>query len=123
MVYTSFNGPRRITKARYLRKTQTQAEKLLWEELRNRKLSGFKFRRQQILNEMIVDFFCAEKKLIIELDGPYHNDPLQRIKDHNRDQELISLGFKVYRITNNQIFQTLEQTLKEIKALLNSPTP
>jgi len=123
MVYTSFNGPRRITKARYLRKTQTQAEKLLWEELRNRKLSGFKFRRQQILNEMIVDFFCAEKKLIIELDGPYHNDPLQRIKDHNRDQELISLGFKVYRITNNQIFKNLEQTLKEIKALLNSPTP
>ena len=81
MVYTYYHGPRRITKARHLRKTQTRAEAIVWDQLRNRKVSGFKFRRQQILNERIVDFFCAEVKLIVEVDGPYHNDPIQKTKD------------------------------------------
>ena len=121
MVYTSFQGPRRITKARHLRKTQTKAEATLWEQLRNRKICGYKFRRQQILEEMIVDFFCAEKKIIIELDGPYHDDPIQKVKDANRDQELTDLGFHVYRFTNDQITNDLENTISQIKDILNSP--
>jgi len=121
MVYTYFHGPRRITKARHLRKNQTKAEATFWEQLRNRKVSGSKFRRQQIIDEMIVDSFCAEKKIIIEVDGPYHDDPIQKVKDAKRDQELLDLGFHVYRFTNDQVINDLENTLSQIKSILDSP--
>jgi very-short-patch-repair endonuclease len=123
MGYTYYHGPRRIIKARNLRKEQTKAEKILWEKLRNRNICGFKFRRQQIIDEMIVDFFCPGKKLVVELDGPYHNDPLQRIKDTERDQELENLGFKVVRFTNDQIINDLDKVISQIIVLLNSPSP
>ena len=121
MVYTSYQGPRRITKARHLRQTQTKAEGILWERLRNRKIIGYKFRRQQILDEMIVDFFCAKKRIVIELDGPYHDDPIQKVKDAKRDQNLKDLGFQVHRFTNDQIINDLENVLSQIKDILTSP--
>ena len=121
MVYTYYPGKRRITKARHLRKTQTKAEAVLWEHLRNRKVEGLKFRRQQVIDEMIVDFFCAEKRIIFEVDGPYHEDPIQKVKDAERDQELKDLGFFVYHFTNDQIINDLENTLSQIRSILNSP--
>ncbi|MEH6408568.1 MAG: endonuclease domain-containing protein, partial [Leeuwenhoekiella sp.] len=78
----------KITKtklARLLRQEQTEAEKELWELLRNRKFENLKFRRQHPLKDYIVDFFCKELNLIIELDGGYHNEPQQKEKDESRD--------------------------------------
>ena len=111
---TNNNGPRRITKARALRKNQTPAEKVMWERLRNRRLEGFKFRRQQIIDEKIVDFFCPEKRLVIELDGLYHENPMQQIKDAQREEYLNQCGLRVIRFTNNMVFDNLEEILEEI---------
>jgi len=88
MVYIYYDGPRRISKARELRRTLTKAEKTLWDHVRNRKLGGYKIRRQHILNEIIVDFYCTDKRLCIEIDGPYHNESIRQGLDRQRDEEL-----------------------------------
>lgn len=120
MVFIYYHGPRRVTKARELRRTLTKAEKILWNQVRNRKLGGFKIRRQQILNEIIVDFFCAEKRFCIEIDGPYHNDSIAQSKDKQRDEELESHGFTVLRYTNNEVLFDLVSVLKDILKNLQS---
>ena len=89
-----------------LRKTQTDAESLLWYHLRNRNLDGFKFRRQHILKGYIVDFVCLEKKLIIELDGSQH--AMRQAYDNVRTQKLQNDGFKVLRFWNNEILDNIE---------------
>ena len=124
MTYTYYHGPRRITKARELRRTQTKAEKLFWDRVRNRKLGGFKIRRQHIINEMIVDFYCCQKRLIIEIDGPYHLLPEQQVLDLRRDHELMDHGYTVLRFTNAQIYYNLSSVLNTVLTyLLNSPSP
>ena len=72
--------------ARALRKKPTEAESVLWEHLRNRKLDGLKFRRQQIIEGFIVDFFCHNLKLVIELDEEVHDIPDQKVIDEHRRQ-------------------------------------
>jgi very-short-patch-repair endonuclease len=103
MAQKSYYGPRRVLKAREFRRRQTSAEKILWDKLRNRKLGGYKFRLQHIINDFIVDFYCAEKRLIIELDGLYHKDQFQEVKDKNREQELADSGYSIMRFSNTDI--------------------
>jgi very-short-patch-repair endonuclease len=123
MVYIYYDGPKRITKARELRRTQTKAEKILWDRVRNRKLGGFKIRRQHILNETILDFYCTEKRLCIEVDGPYHNEPIVKGLDMQRDEELEAHGFTVVRFTNDQVILELETVLVVIlQTLQNLPS-
>ena len=74
--------------ARYLRSRQTETEKLLWFNLRNNKLNGIKFKRQQIISSYIVDFVSFEKMLVVELDGGQHNSPNVVIKDKTRTKYL-----------------------------------
>ena len=114
MVYSFYDGPRRIMKARALRKTQTTAEKILWDHVRNRQLGGFKIRRQQVLDEFIVDFYCTEKGLCIEVDGLYHNDADKRDLDKLRDEELEEHGFTIIRFTNDQVLFDLDRVLADI---------
>ena len=105
---------------RKLRRNQTETEVMLWERLRNRKLNGFKFLRQHpIIYEQsnnqfpfffVADFFCAEKKLVIELDGPIHE--IQKEYDGNRDFILKEMKLTILRIKKGgELHQLLQCTL------------
>ena len=111
--------------ARQLRKNMTKAESLLWQELRNRKLGGYKFNRQfpVIYREIygkkdffILDFYCNEKKIAVELDGPIHDQ--QKDYDQSRDQILLEIGIKVIRYKNEEVNQ-MELFLQKILNELN----
>jgi len=97
--------------ARALRRTQTSAEARLWQALRNRKLAGWKFRRQHCIDRYIVDFVSLDAKLIIEVDGVTHAT-LERIaSDSERTQALESFGFHVVRISNTDVYDNIEGVL------------
>jgi PncC family amidohydrolase len=96
------------------RSNPTEAEKNLWEILKGRKLSGYKFRRQHIINSYIADFVCLPKRLVIEVDGLIHQVPENKISDAERTSELNRLGFEVIRFTNEQIRQDADNVLNEI---------
>ncbi|MFN8284799.1 MAG: endonuclease domain-containing protein [Chitinophagales bacterium] len=100
--------------SRSLRKEQTGAEKLLWANLRNRKLKGFKFRRQHAVKSYIVDFYCAEKMLSIEVDGGIHLQKEQKEYDKSRTEELNALGIREIRFTNEAIEKNITAVLKQI---------
>jgi len=101
-------------KAQFLRKNETESEKNLWGKLKNNQLKGFKFRRQHPIGLYIADFYCHKLKLIIEVDGEYHNLPEQIEKDKERTQILESNGLQLIRFTNNEIQKNLEQIISEI---------
>lgn len=104
------------------RKHQTEAEAALWEVLRANQL-GEKFRRQHVIGDFIVDFVALNSKLIIEVDGAYHNDAEQMEADKLRSDFLNEAGFKVLRFTNEQVLQDTDNTIKEIKANLKTLSP
>ncbi len=99
-------------KARRLRQNQTDAEKIVWQQLRSRQLAGCKFRRQHPLGNYIVDFICLDRKLIIELDGSQHMETLEY--DEKRSNFLQQEGFVILRFWNNQVFEELETVLAVI---------
>ena len=107
--------------ARKLRKNQTASEKVLWGELRNRKLAGFKFLRQHpIIYEyykkpyfFIADFYCAERVLVVELDGKIHD--FQKEKDYQRDLIIKGMGLEVLRIKNEEL-ENIELVKEKIVA-------
>lgn len=101
-----------IVKARYLRHEETKAEKMLWEELRNRKL-GIKFRRQHPVDKFILDFYAPEIKLAIELDGVSHVE--NKEYDQLRTNYLKSTNIKILRFWNSEIENNLQKVLREIK--------
>lgn len=103
-----------IDYSKNLRKEQTPTEKLLWSNLRNRNLRGFKFRRQHPIKSYIVDFYCAEKMLSIEVDGGIHLNKEQKEYDINRTKELNLLGIKELRFTNEEISINMTAVLKKI---------
>ena len=107
-----------IIKARYLRKEETETEKILWEEIRNSKL-GIKFRRQHPIDMYILDFYAPEIKLAIELDGSIHNLKENKEYDKERTQYLKSKETEVIRFWNSEIENNLENTLKKIQGKIN----
>ena len=104
------------------RKHQTEAEAALWEVLRANQL-GEKFRRQHVIGDFIVDFVALNSKLVIEVDGAYHNNAEQMEADKLRSEFLNEAGFKVLRFTNEQVLQDTDNTIKEIKANLKALSP
>ncbi len=111
--------------AQDLRNNMTDSEKLLWKELRGRRLSGHKFLRQHPLiykgnliryNYFFADFYCDAKKIVIEVDGPIHNKTEER--DQFKDSELQELGIKVLRIKNKEL-ENMEKVLRKILAFIN----
>ena len=100
--------------ARENRAKPTEAEMVLWRELRGSQL-GVPFRRQHIIGEYIADFVSLPAKIIIELDGRYHSLPEQQISDEERTQWLEQHGFKVIRFTNEQVLCDIENVLLMIK--------
>jgi very-short-patch-repair endonuclease len=115
--------------AHSLRRKMTEAEKRLWNELKNRKLNGLKFRRQHPLRWYIADFYCHERRLVIELDGEIHEKNSIKENDQNRSAELDRLGIIIIRFKNEQILNSLSEVLNEIRKVVNntpsqiSPSP
>lgn len=116
-------NPQLFQFARLNRQVQTEAEKVLWECLRNRKLNGFKFRRQHPITHFIADFFCLEYNLVIEVDGDYHNEREQKQYDEGRTFELGELNIKVIRFTNREVLENIDFVLESILQYLKSPHP
>ena len=94
------------------------AEKLFWAKLRDRRLGGYKFRRQYLIGPDIVDFVCAERKLVVELEGPFHADAIGY--DRKRDGYLRKQGYRVMRLKNSELS---EADLAKIQRALASPSP
>jgi very-short-patch-repair endonuclease len=106
--------------AKELRKRETLAEKTLWLHLRNRKLSGFKFRRQHPISLYIVDFFCVEKKLSIEVDGSVHDSEEAYNNDSVRTEALDELGVHEIRFSNYEVQTKITEVLNKIELALDS---
>jgi very-short-patch-repair endonuclease len=102
--------------ARQMRTEPTLSEKLLWQRLKNKQLRGFKFRRQQVIDRFIVDFYCHEIKLVIEVDGEVHN--YTQVEDAIRQAFLESLGLRVVRFKNEDVLLRMESVLQEIALCL-----
>ena len=111
--------------ARILRGNSTQAEKLFWEKVRNRKFQNLKFRRQHpiefeyygYIRFLVADFFCAEKNVVIEIDGKIHD--YQQEYDKYREYIINELGYRVIRITNDDVYKDIEGVLKSLTSILS----
>lgn len=113
-----------LANARELRKKQTAPEELLWQLLRNRQLNDLKFRRQHPLKVgFILDFYCAEAKLGIEIDGDYHNKEEQQLRDAERTKIISEYGIRIVRFTNDQVLQNIVQVLNDIIKAASPPSP
>ena len=108
--------------ARSLRIDQTDVEKRLWRELRNRQLDGFKFRRQHGIGPYIVDFICIEAGLVVELDGGQHADQVSY--DARRSVLIEAAGYRIVRFWNNDVLENIEGVVERIHELLaGCPSP
>jgi very-short-patch-repair endonuclease len=108
-------------RANQLRQSLTPAERILWDRLRDRRLSGLKFRRQHPIGAFIVDFYCPAARLAIEIDGGIHLEQVEA--DALRTQELEAQGYQILRFTNNQVASDLESLLAAIQSACHSRTP
>ena len=109
--------------ARQLRQNRTDAERKLWNRLRRKQLEGARFRQQTPIGRYIVDFFCPEALLIVEVDGSQHLGE----RDHMRDEWLTKEGYRVLRFWNNDVLKNTESVVAAIFNALQSrlitPTP
>jgi len=102
----------KLERAKELRREMTPAEKLLWQEVRAKKL-GVRFRRQQIIQGLIVDFYCHKAALVIEVDGDIHD--LQQHEDARREKALSELGLRVVRFRNDEVMRNVSAVVRKIK--------
>ncbi|HEX9019425.1 MAG TPA: endonuclease domain-containing protein [Anaerolineaceae bacterium] len=105
-----------LTVAREMRHQPTPAEDLLWHSLRDYQIAGYKFRRQHPIDRFVVDFYCSEARLVIEVDGAVHRQQIEA--DMQRAQILTGLGCRVVRFTNIQVLESLDSVLCQIQAIL-----
>jgi very-short-patch-repair endonuclease len=101
-------------KAKFLRKNMTMAEKMLWNELKSKKLKEIKFRRQHPILFFILDFYCHQYQLGIELDGENHLSTKQREYDNYRTQILSKFGVKILRFRNDEVIDDLDSIISTI---------
>ena len=106
--------PEKRQRARELRQAMTPAERALWYHLRDHRLSGWHFRRQVPMRGYIVDFYCAEARLIVEVDGSIHDT--QGEYDANRDHVFAEDGLRTLRVTNDDVLLQMQPTLLRIRA-------
>ncbi|MDP4220010.1 MAG: endonuclease domain-containing protein [Bacteroidota bacterium] len=109
--------------AREIRKNPTYTEKLMWRALRNRKQDGLKFRREHPIEGYIVDFYCHEHNLVIEIDGSIHDEPSKRIADEIRQKKLEESGYRVLRFTTEEININIDSVIETILHECKKPLP
>jgi len=110
-----FNKYREKEKRRYLRKNMTRAEKHLWQELRNRKIQNQRFLRQFSIGSYVLDFYCPNLRLAIEVDGVTHNTNDEIEYDKQRQAEIENLGIVFLRFYNDEIFKDINKVIKKIE--------
>jgi very-short-patch-repair endonuclease len=108
----------KLQRAKELRQHMTEPEKLLWQRLRANRLNGLHFRRQQIIDGFIVDFYCHAARLVVEVDGDIHQQQVEY--DAERDKVLALRGLRLLRVTNEEVQHDLEDVLAQIAALCDS---
>ena len=106
--------------AKALRWDMTPAERVLWDALKERQLSGLKFRNQHPVGPFVLDFYCPERRLVLEVDGPIHDDPDQFTHDAHRTAHLEAYGLTVLRLRNEDILTNLPSALARILATASS---
>jgi len=111
-------SPKIFENARSLKQVMTPAEKLLWQNLRNRKIGHYKFRRQHPIAKYIVDFYCHEAKLVVEVDGKIHLVDDNPSYDQFRSGELENMGLKVIRVSNEEVLENVSSVLAKIRMYL-----
>jgi very-short-patch-repair endonuclease len=117
-----FNQEQQKENRKTLRNDMPIAERMLWMELRSKRLDGFKFRRQFGIANYIVDFYCPSAQVVIEIDGDSHYEIGVQKKDALRQSFIESLGIKVLRFTNTEVRENMEYLLEKIKECLNGQT-
>jgi very-short-patch-repair endonuclease len=118
-------GIQRVSKgkledSRKLRKNMTPSESLLWEHLRNRKCGGFKFRRQQVIEGFIADFYCEQPQIVVEVDGGIHDDADAKKNDAHRETVFRARGITTIRFQNDQVNRHIESVVDQIAAACES---
>ena len=112
---------RTLKRARRLRGDMTEAERLLWMLLRDRRFAGYKIRRQAPLGDFVVDFVCHSAKLVIELDGSQHCETEQLAFDKKRTEILEAAGFRILRIASGHLYTDRDGVLETIWNTLHAP--
>lgn len=102
------------SRRRDLRVKQTEAEKILWQKLRNRQINGFKFFRQYSIGKYIADFYCSELRLVIELDGSHHYEENVFEYDKIREEFMKSLDIQTIRFNNLDVFKSLDEVMERV---------
>ena len=110
-----YNDPSTKLSRRYLRKNATDAERKLWSILRSRRMAGLKFFQQYSVGSYILDFYCPEQRLAIEVDGGQHADVYGQQHDAHRNRYLRELNIRVIRFWNNDVLQNIEGVGKKIR--------
>jgi very-short-patch-repair endonuclease len=113
---------RSLRHRRQLRRASTDAELVLWYHLRDRRLAGIKFRRQHPFGRFILDFFCEERRLAVELDGGQHFDAAKQRYDERRSAFIREYGITVIRFSNDQVMRERWAVLEEIARALGVAT-
>ena len=121
-VVNQWTNPLKLQRAREFRKNHTAAEALAWSLLRNRGILGLKFRRQKVIDGFVVDFYCAEHRLILEIDGSIHQDPERMEYDRERTRHFVQRGLRVVRVANKDVSRD-SLTRSILQELANSPSP
>jgi very-short-patch-repair endonuclease len=107
-----------FSNAKKLRENPTQAEELMWLSLRNNQLEGYKFRRQHRLLNYVADFYCHQLKLVIEIDGEYHQTVEQKKLDKERTVNIEFQGLYVIRFTNGEVLTDIDSVVSKIKEFI-----
>jgi very-short-patch-repair endonuclease len=116
-----YNDSRYKQRRQKLRNSATESEQRLWFALRKRNLGGYKFQRQYGVGPFIVDFYCPSRRLVVEVDGGQHFEPIQRAYDNERTKFLNSHGICVVRVTNAEVMNDIDSVLEKILEVADTP--
>jgi very-short-patch-repair endonuclease len=108
--------------ARTMRKNMTRAERIVWNHLKRRQLSGYRFNRQVEIGPYIVDFLCRECRVVLELDGDSHSEEREIWNDENRTAYLEAEGYVMFRAWNSEVYENLDDVLAGLLEVLQNQT-
>jgi len=109
---------KKVELSKKLRKNMSKAETHFWNAVRNKKLFGLKFRRQQIINGFVVDFYCNSLRLCVEIDGDIHDQEEQKEYDEERDKKIKSHDLMLLRLINDEVINDFEKVIQKIKEFI-----